>query len=89
MADGSIYILKNPYDPNDISLINLNGVINYLVDNMFNMFEIVTELPSIEDVELGKIYCIKDSTSTDNQNVYVEYALVKDTEGNYNFEKLG
>lgn len=53
------------------------------------MFEIVTELPDIKDAETSKIYCIKDPKSTDNQNVYVEYAIVEGEDGYYHFEKIG
>lgn len=63
--------------------------IDEIYNNIHNMFEVVTELPKIRDAETSKIYCIRDSTSTDNQNVYVEYAIVEGEDGYYHFEKLG
>ena len=58
---------------------------------MNNMFEIVTELPDIRDAKASKIYCIKDPNSTDNENKYIEYVLVEDSDSDigYSFEKIG
>ena len=47
------------------------------------MFAVVSELPT-EDIKEGKIYCIKDTSSTAQDNGYIEYAYI-----NNKWEKIG
>lgn len=47
------------------------------------MFVVVSELPT-EDIKEGKIYCIKDTSSTAQDNGYIEYAYI-----NNKWEKIG
>lgn len=44
---------------------------------------VVSELPT-EDIKEGKIYCIKDTSSTAQDNGYIEYAYI-----NNKWEKIG
>lgn len=92
-ANGDVYMGYGSLDPDggmaSFKLQEFVSRIDELYNNIHNMFEVVTELPDIEDAETSKIYCIKDPTSTDNQNVYVEYAIVEGEDGYYHFEKLG
>ena len=44
---------------------------------------VVSELPT-EDIKEGKIYCIKDTSSTAQDNGYIEYAYI-----NNQWEKIG
>lgn len=92
-ANGDVYMGYGSLDPDggmaSFKLQEAISRIDELYNNIHNMFEVVTELPDIEDAETSKIYCIKDPTSTDNQNVYVEYAIVEGEDGYYHFEKLG
>lgn len=48
-----------------------------------DLFMVVSELPT-EDIKEGKIYCIKDTTSTAQDNGYIEYAYI-----NNKWEKIG
>ena len=92
-ANGDVYMGYGSLDPDGglapFKLQEFISDMEQLRNNMNNMFEFVTELPNVRDAETSKIYCIKDPTSTDAQNVYVEYALVEGEDGDYNFEKLG
>ena len=92
-ANGDVYMGYGSLDPDggmaSFKLQEAISRINEIYNNIHNIFEVVTELPDIEDAETSKIYCIKDSKSTDNQNVYVEYAIVEGEDGDYHFEKLG
>ena len=47
------------------------------------MFVVVSELPT-EDIKEGKIYCIRDTSSTVQDNGYIEYAYI-----NNKWEKVG
>ena len=47
------------------------------------MFIVVSELPT-KDIKEGKIYCIKDTSSTAQDNSYIEYAYI-----NSKWEKIG
>lgn len=40
------------------------------------LFEIVSQLPT-ENIKRGKIYCVKDSTSTDPENIYLEWVYLE------------
>lgn len=92
-ANGDVYMGYGSLDPDggmaSFKLQEFVSRINEVYNNINNMFEVVTELPNVIDAETSKIYCIKDPKSTDNQNVYVEYALVEGEDGDYHFEKLG
>lgn len=48
-----------------------------------DLFVVVSELPT-EDIKEGKIYCIKDTSSTAQDNGYIEYAYI-----NNKWEKIG
>nr|UWI35744.1 MAG: hypothetical protein [Bacteriophage sp.] len=53
------------------------------------MFEVVIELPNINDAQLGKIYCIKDTSSSEDNNKYIEWVKIKTADDTYKFEKVG
>ena len=40
------------------------------------LFEVVNTLPNIDDAQSGKIYCIKDVSSTDTKNKYTEWVKI-------------
>lgn len=65
---------------NDISTLN---------SKFTGLFEVVTELPNINDAQLGKIYCIKDASSSEDDNKYIEWVKIKTTDDTYKFEKIG
>lgn len=92
-ANGDVYMGLGSLDPDGgmepFKLQEYISRIDEIYNNMHNMFEVVTELPNVRDAETSKIYCIKDPTSTDDQNVYVEYAIVEGEDGYYHFEKIG
>ena len=71
--------------PNGVASLDQNGSVptEQLGNIDTNLFVIVDELPE-EDIKDGKIYCIKDTSSTDKQNVYIEYAYL-----NSKWEKIG
>lgn len=71
--------------PNGIASLDQDGHVptEQLGDIDTNLFVIVNELPT-EDIKDGKIYCIKDTSSTDTQNVYIEYAYL-----NEKWEEIG
>ena len=50
---------------------------------MQDLFIVVSELPT-EDIKEGKIYCIRDTSSTAQDNGYIEYAYI-----NNKWEKVG
>lgn len=91
-ANGDIYILPGSAASENTNPVKLQDVFTLyakLQNDLYNMFEVVTELPSVEDAESCKIYCIKDPNSTDSENKYIEYVLVKDSNTEYHFEKIG
>ena len=61
----------------DINLTNPNT----------ELFEVVTELPT-ENISTSKIYCVL-SSDKDEKNKYTEYAYIKQTDGQYAWEKMG
>ena len=61
----------------DINLTNPNT----------ELFEVVTELP-IENISTSKIYCVLSSNKGE-KNKYTEYAYIKQTDGRYDWEKMG
>lgn len=65
---------------NDISTLN---------SKFTGLFEVVTELPDINDAQLGKIYCIKDTSSSEDDNKYIEWVKIRTTDDTYKFEKVG
>ena len=65
---------------NDISTLN---------SKFTGLFEVVTELPNINDAQLGKIYCIKDTSSSEDDNKYIEWVKIMTTDDTYKFEKIG
>ena len=56
---------------------------NQLANIDTDLFVVVSELPT-EDIKEGKIYCIKDTSSTAQDNNYIEYAYI-----NNKWEKVG
>lgn len=71
--------------PGGVASLDGNGNIptNQLGNVDVDIFMIVNELP-IENIKNNKIYCIKDTTSTDENNTYIEYAYINNT-----WEKVG
>ena len=71
--------------PNGIAGLDSTG--NVPIDQLANistdLFMVVSELPT-EDIKEGKIYCIKDTSSTAQDNGYIEYAYI-----NNKWEKVG
>lgn len=65
---------------NDISTLN---------SKFTGLFEVVTVLPDINDAQLGKIYCIKDASSSEDDNKYIEWVKIKTANDTYKFEKVG
>lgn len=63
--------------PNGVASLDQNGSVptEQLGNIDTNLFIIVDQLPE-EDIKDGKIYCIRDTSSTDEQNVYIEYAYL-------------
>ena len=60
-----------------------NVPINQLANISTDLFMVVSELPT-EDIKEGKIYCIKDTSSTAQDNGYIEYSYI-----NSKWEKIG
>ena len=60
-----------------------NVPIDQLANISTDLFIVVSELPT-EDIKEGKIYCIKDTSSTVQDNGYIEYAYI-----NNKWEKIG
>ena len=52
-----------------------------------NLFEVVTELP-IENISTSKLYCVL-SSKVGEENKYTEYAYIKQTDGQFAWEKMG
>lgn len=71
--------------PNGVAGLDSTG--NVPIDQLANLstdlFVVVSELPT-EDIKEGKIYCIKDTSSTAQDNGYIEYAYI-----NNKWEKIG
>lgn len=70
-------IIKNA---NNISTLN---------SKFTGLFEVVTVLPDINDAQVGKIYCIKDTSSSEDDNKYIEWVKIKTADDTYKFEKVG
>ena len=71
--------------PNGVAGLDSTG--NVPIDQLSNistdLFIVVSELPT-EDIKEGKIYCIRDTSSTAQDNNYIEYAYI-----NNKWEKIG
>lgn len=65
---------------NDISTLN---------SKFTGLFEVVEVLPDINDAQSGKIYCIKDTSSSEDDNKYIEWVKIKTADDTYKFEKVG
>lgn len=65
---------------NDISTLN---------SKFTGLFEVVTVLPDINDAQVGKIYCIKDVSSSEDDNKYTEWVKIRTADDTYKFEKIG
>ena len=66
-----------------------SGNIVTLDQKFTGLFEVVNTLPNIDDAQLGKIYCVKDVSSTETENKYIEWVKLKNTDDTYKFEKVG
>lgn len=71
--------------PGGVASLDGNGNIptSQLGNVDVDIFMIVNELPT-ENIKNNKIYCVKDTTSTDENNTYIEYAYI-----NGAWEKIG
>ena len=71
--------------PGGVASLDGNGNIptSQLGNVDVDIFMIVNELPT-EDIKNNKIYCVKDTESTDENNTYIEYAYINNT-----WEKVG
>ena len=71
--------------PGGVASLDSTG--NVPIDQLANidtdLFIVVSELPT-EDIKESKIYCIKDTSSTAQDNGYIEYAYI-----NNKWEKIG
>lgn len=52
-----------------------------------DLFEVVTELPT-ENISTSKLYCVL-SSKVEEENKYTEYAYIKQTDGQFAWEKMG
>lgn len=52
-----------------------------------DLFEVVTELPT-ENISTSKLYCVL-SSKVGEENKYTEYAYIKQTDGQFAWEKMG
>lgn len=71
--------------PGGVASLDGNGNIptNQLGNVDVDIFMIVNELPT-ENIKNNKIYCVKDTQSTDENNTYIEYAYINNA-----WEKVG
>lgn len=71
--------------PNGVASLDSTGnvPVNQLANISTDLFIVVSELPT-EDIKEGKIYCIRDTSSTAQDNNYIEYAYI-----NNKWEKVG
>lgn len=65
------------------------GDISTLNSKFTGLFEVVEALPDINDAQSGKIYCIKDTSSSEDDNKYIEWVKIKIADNTYKFEKVG
>lgn len=52
-----------------------------------DLFEVVTELPT-ENISTSKLYCVLSSIAGE-ENKYIEYAYIQQSDGQYAWEKMG
>lgn len=52
-----------------------------------DLFEVVTELPT-ENISTSRLYCVL-SSKVGEENKYTEYAYIKQTDGQFAWEKMG
>lgn len=52
------------------------------------LFEVVTTLP-IENISTSKIYCVPSVRGEEEENKYIEYAYIQQSDGQYAWEKMG
>ena len=71
--------------PGGVASLDSNGNIptSQLGNVDVDIFMIVNELPT-ENIKNNKIYCVRDTISTDENNTYIEYAYINNT-----WEKVG
>ena len=71
--------------PGGVASLDGNGNIptSQLGNVDVDIFMIVNELPT-ENIKNNKIYCVRDTISTDENNTYIEYAYINNT-----WEKVG
>ena len=71
--------------PNGVAGLDSTGnvPIGQLANINTDLFIVTSELPT-EDIKEGKIYCIKDTNSTAQDNSYIEYVYI-----NNKWEKIG
>lgn len=71
--------------PNGVAGLDSTGSvpIDQLANISTDLFIVVSELPT-EDIKEGKIYCIRNTSSTAQDNNYIEYAYI-----NNKWEKVG
>ena len=71
--------------PNGVAGLDSTGSVpmDQLANIDTDLFVVVSELPT-EDIKEGKIYCIRDTISTAQDNNYIEYAYI-----NNKWEKVG
>lgn len=77
-----INTLNNKIQQNSVNIDILN-------QKFTGLFEVVNTLPNINDAQLSKIYCVKDTSSTETENKYIEWVKLKNTDETYKFEKVG
>lgn len=65
------------------------GDISTLNSKFTGLFEVVEVLPDINDAQFGKIYCVKDASSSEDNNKYIEWVKIKTADNTYKFEKVG
>lgn len=86
---GDIDEIKTQLDTLNKKVEQNSGSIATLDLKFTGLFEVVNALPNINDAQLGKIYCVKDTSSTDTENKYTEWVKIKNTDSTYKFEKVG
>lgn len=86
---GDIDEIKTQLDTLNKKVEQNSGSIATLDSKFTGLFEVVNTLPNINDAQLGKIYCVKDTSSTDTENKYTEWVKIKNTDSTYKFEKVG
>lgn len=71
---------------NDGSVVKTSTNIDLTNPNT-DLFEVVTELPT-ENISTSKLYCVL-SSKVGEENKYTEYAYIKQTDGQFAWEKMG